>query len=190
MKFATWMIALLACASAAQAQKAATPPPFSPAVPTLGGRPAKVLNPPAVEYGPLLNYDGEWQMKKDNPGPNDKPVTMDNDCVRTGAFVVCEQNVEGQAPSLDVFTYAGEPGRYYASPLDIKGNPLGRGDLTIDGDVWTYSSQETKNGKTTYYRTVNEFSDGNEKIKFRVEESADGRTWKTTMSGVETMIHH
>lgn len=134
-------------------------------------------------YAPLRLYNGKWQVKADKAA---KPDTLENNCVQTGKFFVCEQTVNGKLGGLVTFLPTGEPGHYYTSPLTPDAHAIGRGDLTIKGDHWEYSSKDEEDGKTTWWRTRNDFSGGGNTIHFAVEKSSDGKTWEAIVSGVET----
>lgn len=124
-------------------------------------------------------------MKPDN---STKPDLLENVCTRTGRFYVCEQTVNGQPGSLVTFLPEGAPGHYYTSPLSAEARAVGRGDLTVSGGHWEYSSKDTDGSVTTYYRTTNEVSADGNTIHFAVQTSTDGKTWKTTFGGMETRI--
>ncbi len=65
-----------------------------------------------------------------------------------------------------------------------EGRATGRDDLRIDGNQWTYSSRRDENGKTTYFRTVNTFSDKNH-IHFEQAQSENNKDWSVQGSGDE-----
>ncbi len=64
---------------------------------------------------------------------------------------------------------------------------MGRGDLEIDGEHWTYSSKDVENGKTIFYRTTNLFH-GPDRIHFELAQSTDGKQWTVTSKGDEVRI--
>ena len=87
--------------------------------------------------------------------------------------------------ALVVFLPQEQPGEYWTNPLRPEARSNGRGDLSIQGNRWVYSSKNTEGEKTTYHRTVKLFT-GTEQSHFEVAESPDGKTWTVTMSGDET----
>ncbi len=149
-----------------------------------------VAHPPQDPYAPLANYDGTWSVTA-NPPAGAKPAapdTIHQQCSRTGKFFVCEQSVNSKTAGLMTFIPTVLPGIYITQTLLPTGQALGLGELMIDGDRWVYSSRETSNGKTLYHRTTNSFSNGNKTIQFQVEESTDGESWTTTLSGTENKV--
>ena len=64
------------------------------------------------------------------------------------------------------------------------GRAGGLGDLTIEGDKWTFSGTWNQGRKTTTFRTVNVFTSKTH-IHFEQQESNDGKEWKTTGAGDE-----
>lgn len=136
-------------------------------------------------YAPLRLYQGKWQVKPDKA---EKADLLENHCAQTGRFYVCEQTVNGKPGGLVTFLPSGEAGHYFTSPLTPEARAVGRGDLAIAGNHWEYSSKDEEADKTTWYRTLNDFSDGGNTIKFSVQKSSDGKTWETTFGGVETRV--
>lgn len=140
-------------------------------------------------YAPLRLYDGKWDLVPASSGKPADTVHIENHCAKAGEFFACNQIVNGKNMALVVFLplhpldtggYA-----YHNLGLPVQSDPPGKwGDLEINGDHWIYSSNETDNGKKTYWRTTNAFS-GPDKIHFEVQKSDDGTKWTTTMSGDE-----
>jgi hypothetical protein len=87
--------------------------------------------------------------------------------------------------ALIVFVTAEAPLTYHTQPILPDGHATGRGDLTIDGNHWTFLGKDVETDKTTWYRTENYFT-GKDKIHFEQFESTDDKkTWKMTNSGDE-----
>ena len=135
----------------------------------------------ADPYAPLRLYDGSWDVRLAGK-PADK---LTNRCALIGRYYACEQTVNGKVGALVVFLPKEQPGEYWTNPLTTEARSNGRGDLSIQGNRWVYSSKNTEGEKTTFYRTVNVFT-GADQIHFEVAESPDGKTWTVTMSGDET----
>ncbi len=131
---------------------------------------------------PLMAYSGTWQVSHADTA---KPDVLVNQCTRTGHFVTCDQSVNGGASALLVFIpRADKPGHYYTQNIRPEGRATSRGDLEINGDMWTFLSNWDNSGHTIYYRTVNTFvSKGH--IKYEQAESTNGKDWKVTASGEE-----
>ena len=131
-------------------------------------------------YAPLWLYKGTWEVKPAG-GKVDKLL---NECNLIGKYFGCQQTVNGRLSALVIFIPADKSGHYFTQAVLPEGWAVGRGELEIDGDHWTYHSKQTENGKTMYYRTTNLFS-GKDNIHFEISESSDGEHWTVTKSGDE-----
>jgi hypothetical protein len=134
-------------------------------------------------YDPLRLYDGPWAITM-HDGDKTHTDSLVNKCSRVGDFYVCQQTVNGKVGSLVVFVPAAEAGRYYVQGISREGSATGRTELNIDGSHWVYQSKGDDNGKTTWYRTANDFT-GNDRIHFETTTSPDGKTWTAGRSGDE-----
>jgi hypothetical protein len=135
---------------------------------------------PDSVYTPLWNYNGTWKVSI--PG---KPTdTLINHCARTGLFFACEQNVNAHPGALIVFVPLDAEGHYRTNPVKTDGNAIGAGDLEIKGNHWTYMGKDEEGGKTTWYRTTNEFSDDSH-IHFEQSQSPDKIHWEVQRTGDE-----
>ena len=136
---------------------------------------------------PLTVYNGSWTIRAlhtmAGEGKSDQLV---NHCTRTVAYYTCEQVVNGKPMALLVFVPGDGPGKFHSQPILPNGYSTGRGDLTIDGDHWTFLGSDTKPSKTTLFRTENYFR-GPNNIHFEQYESTDdAKTWTKTNEGDET----
>lgn len=152
--------------------------------------PAKAASAVTDPYAPLRLYDGKWDLVPKATDKAAETMHMENHCARVGEFFSCNQFVNGKNMALIVFLPLRplENGgyEYRNQGLQVEGNnPSSWGKLEIVGDRWVYSSDETDNGKKTYWRTTNVFS-GADRIHFEVQRSDDGASWVTQMSGDET----
>lgn len=136
-------------------------------------------------FAPVTLYEGVWQVMPSFSGSGTD--TLRNDCRRFTGFYACQQTVNGRISALVVFVYAGTPGHYHTQPIGPSGAADGRGDLTIDGNQWTFSGKDTKDGKTTYFRTTNDLR-GTDHIHFEVSHSTDNKTWIVDHKGDEHRI--
>ena len=141
------------------------------------------------DYTPLRLYDGGWDMEMS--GPKEKEVVkmhIQNHCEKTGLFFVCEQMINRKTEDLVVFLPTGSSGNihsYKTEGLSVSGEAPGEwGKLEIQGERWTYSSEETDKGTKVYWRTINQFS-GPDKIHFEVQRSNDATNWETKRTGEE-----
>ena len=97
--------------------------------------------------------------------------------------------VNGKSTALVVFLPVGKTAtgaqEYRNQALLADGSKAGEwGRLVIDGDTWVYSWEGGDEKKPLHWRNVNHFT-GTDKIHFEVQNSEDGTTWKTQMSGDE-----
>ncbi len=151
---------------------------FTASAPAAPGTASKTPDP----YTALRVYDGTWQVTRKGAAKAD---TLVNHCAVLGTFFACGQGVNGAPGGLVVFIPVnGQPGHYYTQTIMPEGRATGRDDLRIDGNQWTYSSRRDENGKTTYFRTVNTFSDKNH-IHFEQAQSENNKDWSVQGSGDE-----
>lgn len=143
-------------------------------------------DPPKDPYAPLRLYDGTWNSTGQRGG---KPTHdhIVNICRQLGLYFACEQTVNGKVGSLVIYVPAGIPGQYHLQAVLPQGFATGRSDLTIDGDLWIYSSKGEENGRSSYYRTTNRFH-GPGRIHYELQQSPDGQHWTTTGSGDEVHL--
>ena len=113
---------------------------------------------------------------------------MNNRCVQTGLFFVCEQITNGKAQGLIIFKPDGPTAKgqaYIVATLDTLGRPPGLWRaLTIEGDRWTFANANPPGAKATKERTINQYM-GPDHIHYEVQQSQDGNTWVTIHSGDE-----
>ena len=139
---------------------------------------------PDSVYAPLWNYNGTWKVTITGKPPD----TLVNHCARTGLFFACEQVVNGAPGALVVFIPQDADGHYRTNPILKDGKAIGPGELEIKGNRWTYLGKSEENGKTTWYRTTNEFSDDSH-IHFEQAQSTDDKTtWQVQRSGDEIRL--
>lgn len=147
--------------------------------------PAAKAQIPESAYAPLELYNGAWKIV---PGHQNRPYdTLVNHCQRADLYYECTQTVDGTLAAMVVFVPTDVPGRYHSQVVLPSGEAVGRSNITIDGNLWTYSSEEERNGKTSYYRTVNTFN-GKDRIHFSQQTSTDGVHFDEKSSGDETRM--
>jgi hypothetical protein len=135
---------------------------------------------PDSVYAPLWNYNGTWKVSIQGKPPD----TLINHCTRTGLFFACEQNVNGTPAALVVFIPTDAEGHYRTNPITKEGTAIGPGDLEIKGNHWTYLGKSDADGKTTWYRTTNDFTDDSH-IHFEQSQSTDKIHWEVQRTGDE-----
>ncbi len=141
-------------------------------------------------FTPLKVYDGTWTIAAQHTMAGDgKPDMLTNHCTEGAAFYSCEQVVNGKAIALIVFTATDDATKFHSQPVLPDGRAVGRGDLTIAGDHWTFlGSGKDDGGKETFYRTENFFT-GRDKIHFEQYESIDNKTWVKKNAGDEVRVN-
>ncbi len=151
----------------------------------LGQTPVATMDP----YAPLRLYDGSWTVTM-HDATSGKTTTdsLLNACHFFGKYFACQQTVNGKVGALVVFVPRDTPGHYYTQPVLPDGSATGRSELTIEltvgGSHWVYLGHDEENGKTTWYRTTNDFT-GTDRIHFEQATSPDGEAWTVTGSGDE-----
>jgi hypothetical protein len=137
---------------------------------------------PADPFAALRLFDGTWQVTRKGAS---KPEILINRCAVLGQFFACGQNVNEAPSGLVVFIPVNnEPDHYYTQTIMPEGRATGRDDLRIEGKRWTYTSRRDEYGTTTYYRTINDFSDKNH-IHFERAESNNNKDWNVKNAGDE-----
>ncbi|MBV9157653.1 MAG: hypothetical protein JO097_15415, partial [Acidobacteriaceae bacterium] len=93
--------------------------------------------------------------------------------------------VNGQTQALLVYTATEVPGKLHSRFIAPDGLAGGRGDLTLEGNHWTYLDKPPSPLKGNWSRTENFILD-QDHIHFEEYESSDeGKTWTKTNSGIE-----
>ena len=102
-------------------------------------------------------------------------------------FLLCDQIIhlpDGTQNDFSVYTYSEKDHAYQFFGI-TRGNKEPRTTkLTIEGNLWTYSSSDTSGGKNVQYRTTNRFTTAS-KVEWRSEYSEDGTHWTTTAEGTD-----
>jgi hypothetical protein len=141
-------------------------------------------------YEPLRHYEGTWEIQVSVP--EKKTDRIVNHCAKTGTFFTCEQEVNGKTAALVVFLPVGKTPagaleyRIQALQPDAS-DPQGWTHLVIDGQTWLYTWDQKEPGKTTHWRNTNHFT-GKDQIRFELQSSEDGTTWKTQLAGEERRL--
>jgi len=146
--------------------------------------------PKSVEA--ILAYAGVWKVEMEHydtaqSKAGHETTTLRNACWHDGAYVACDQDVDGESKILLVFTYNEKENIYTSYQIPAGGQEPGTGKLLIDGNVWTFPWQVSEGGKTTYFRVVNVFVTPG-RIESRQEFSADQVHWTVTAKALETRV--
>ena len=110
--------------------------------------------------------------------------TLRNDCWRSGDFYACHQFVDEESKAVILFGYDAKSNTYATWPISPGADSVHAGKLVIDGNTWTFPWQTSENGKTTWFRVVNVFTDPRT-IAFRQEYSYDQVHWISMATGIE-----
>jgi len=135
---------------------------------------------------PLTVYAGNWLF---TPAPKaGTPPTSDhltNHCHMDDAFYTCEQVVNGKPVAILIFVAGSKPGSFHTQAVQPDGSATGLGDLTIDGNHWTFSGRD-ETGKPGF-RVENFFMDRNY-IYFEQYKSGPTGAWVKTGEGDEVRL--
>ena len=148
---------------------------------------------PDNEIDKLSAFVGHWtlsgELKDTATGKPTIKLSSDITCDWSAnhGFLVCDQIIhlpDGTQNDFSVYTYSEKDHAYQFFGI-TRGNKDARTTkLTIDGNLWTYSSSNTNGGKTVQYRTTNRFTSAT-KVEWRSEYSEDGTHWTTTAEGTD-----
>lgn len=153
---------------------------------------AALAGPSAATPSPfekLEIYPGDWTVRADHPwsgAPAGASDQLRSRCQLFEAYFTCEQTVNGKPLGLIVYTMAEAPGQLHTRFISPNGLAGARGDLTLDGDHWTYLDKPAAGQTGPWSRVENTIVD-HDHIRFAEFESADeGKTWRQTNAGAET----
>lgn len=139
----------------------------------------------------LWAYAGLWKTNIDHfdtaySKASHETTNLRNDCWKSGQYLACRQEVNGESKVLLVFTCT-DAGNCTSYQIPHDGGEPGSGKLLIDGNTWTFPWSVTENGKTTWFRVVNVWS-SHDTIEFRQEYSTDNEHWTRMAAGHETRV--
>lgn len=151
---------------------------------------AQTPQQPAAGIDTIMNYAGTWKVHGEHfataysqAGSEDK--TLRNDCWKSGAYVACNQFLDGVSKVLLVFTYDDKQKMYSSYQIPQGGELAGTGRLQIVGNIWTFPWESRQGEKTTYFHVVNVFT-GTDHIDYSQEFSTDNVHWTTMARGSES----
>jgi hypothetical protein len=135
-------------------------------------------------------FVGKWETE--GAFTNEQKTSTSLECRWSpqGSYLVCDQlvNIGGEHHQFTVYSYDSKTGNYSYVTLSDPGAKPSTGGIVIKGNLWTYDSSFTANGKTTMIRTTNEFTDAKTEV-FKVATSEDnGANWKIMLQGVAHKI--
>lgn len=142
-------------------------------------------------FDSLTIYNGNWVVRALHPWSGASPGAVDRLKSRCQAFTLyfaCEQTVNDKPQALIVYTIGADSGRFNTRTIAPNGLAGGRGDLTINGDHWTYLDKPPSGLTGPWSRVENTIVDRNH-IRFEEYETTDqGKHWTLTNSGTEVRI--
>jgi hypothetical protein len=157
---------------------------------TTGYAIAQTPQHPPAGIDAIMTYAGTWKVQGEHfftaysqAGKEEK--TLHNDCWKSGAYVACNQFVDGDSKVLLVFTYDDKQKMYTTYQVPQTGDPASSGRLQIIGSVWTFPWQVTQGETTIYFHVVNIFT-GSDHIDYAQEFSTDNVHWTAMAKGSET----
>jgi hypothetical protein len=137
-------------------------------------------------------FVGKWETEGAFTSGQKTSTTLECRWSTQGSYLVCDQIVRmgaaGDHRQFTVYSYDSKGGNYSYVTLADPGAKPSTGGIVIKGNLWTYESSFTANGKTTMIRTTNEFTDAKTEV-FKVASSEDnGANWKVVLQGVAHKI--
>lgn len=140
----------------------------------------------------IWGYVGVWKIETEqfdtaHSKAGHEKATLRNACWKDGAYLACNQYVDGESKILIVFTYDAKHDVYTSYQIPADGGESRSGKLTVTGNTWTFPWQTTEDGKTTYFRVLNVFV-APDRIEYRQEYSTDQIHWTVTEKGIETKL--
>jgi hypothetical protein len=152
-----------------------TPAPTAPAGGSQSEDPTKKLGA----------FVGKWETEGAFTSGQKTSTSLECRWSPQGSYLVCDQlvNMGGEHRQFTVYSYDSKSGNYSYVTLADPGAKPSTGGIVIRGNLWTYDSSFTANGKTTLIRTTNEFTDPKTEV-FKVATSEDnGANWKIMLEG-------
>jgi hypothetical protein len=137
-------------------------------------------------------FVGKWETEGAFTSGPKTSTTLECRWSPQGSYLVCDQLVRmgavGDHRQFTVYSYDSKSGNYSYVTLADPGAKPSTGGIVIKGNLWTYDSSFTANGKTTLIRTTNELTDAKTEV-FKVTSSEDnGANWKVVLQGVAHKI--
>lgn len=166
--------------------------PISPqatATPTAAPAGGSQPDDPTKKLGAFV---GRWETEGAFTNGQKTSTSLECRWSPQGSYLVCDQVVRmgaaGDHRQFTVYSYDSKTGNYSYTTLADPGAKPSTGGIVIKGNLWTYDSSFTANGKTTMIRTTNEFTDAKTEV-FKVATSEDnGANWKIMLQGTAHKI--
>src|ERR1051326_6605559 len=168
--------------NALQSNAAQSTSPQAKSAQTAPATAAAPVEDPTKKLGAFV---GKWETEGAFTSGQKTSTTLECRWSPQGSYLVCDQlvNMGGEHHQFTVYSYDSKSGNYSYVTLADPGAKPSTGGIVIRGNLWTYDSSFTANGKTTLIRTTNEFTDPKTEV-FKVATSEDnGANWKIMLEG-------
>lgn len=168
--------------SAAQSNAALPNSPQSKSAQPTTAPPTAAADDPAKKLGAFV---GKWETEGAFASGQKTSTSLECRWSPQGFYLVCDQLVRmaGEHRQFTVYSYDSKTGKYSYTTLADPGAKPSTGEITIQGNLWTYESSFQANGKTTMVRVTNEFIDNKTEV-FKVASSDDGGAhWEIGLEG-------
>jgi hypothetical protein len=183
---------ILAASIHLTATQSSAAPSSSPRVKSAQTTPAPATAPNDGPTKKLGAFVGKWETEGSFTSGQKTSTSLECRWSPQESFLVCDQIVRmgaaGDHRQFTVYSYDSKTGNYSYTTLADPGAKPSTGGIVIKGNLWTYDSNFTSNGKTMLIRTTNEFTDAKTEV-FKVATSEDnGANWKIMLQGVAHKI--
>jgi hypothetical protein len=152
--------------------------------------------PQSAELKKLDAWTGQWTTRgtlyKTAYSPaGEITITMTCNWSAYNAYIICDHlfsGPRGKSDDITIYTYNAADKSYKFYDVDQSGTPRNT-PMSIEGDIWTYSSEMEKDGKKIQIKTINDFSKPGV-VTWNTKYSDDaGAHWTLMNEGVDTKVH-
>jgi hypothetical protein len=149
----------------------------------------------SAELKRLDAWRGQWttrgRLYKTAYSPEGEiTITMTCGWSAYNAYMICDHlfsGPRGKSDDITIYTYNATDKSYKFYNVDQSGTPRNT-PMTVEGDIWTYSSEMEKDGKKIPIKTINDFSNPGV-VTWNTKYSDDaGAHWTLMNEGVDTKI--
>jgi hypothetical protein len=149
--------------------------------------------PQSPELMVLGAWSGQWTTHGklyDTPLSHAGEITITMTCgwASYGGYMICDHiftGPSGKRNDLTIYTYNDADKSYKFCGYDRSGTPRTT-PLTIEGNVWSYDTDEEKDGKKIHIKTINDFSKPGI-VTWNTKYTDDGGAhWTLMNEGVDT----
>jgi hypothetical protein len=157
--------------------------------------PAPPQSPQSAETRKLDAWTGKWtttgKLYKTAYSPaGEITITMTCNWSAYNAYMICDHlfsGPRGKSDDISIYTYNSADKSYKFYNVDQSGTARNT-PMTIEGNIWTYSSEMEKDGKKILIKTINDFSKPGT-VTWNTKYSDDaGAHWTLMNEGVDTKV--